>query len=119
MESQIYKEAYAFSVRVMKAYAYLTEEKHEFEIAKQFKRSGTSISANCAEAQYAQSRADWISKLSIALKEANETKNWINLLHDSGFFEDAPYKSIQNDCISIIVKLSAIIRSAKKNDAQS
>jgi len=114
MESQIYKEAYSFASRIMKAYTYLTEEKHEFEISKQLKRSGTSISANCAEAHYAQSRADFRSKMSIALKEANESQNWINLLHDNGYIDDKTYKSIHNDVVSLIIKLSRIVKNTQE-----
>lgn len=111
MESLVYNEAYAFGCRMVKAYEYLTTEKHEFEISKQLKRSGTSISANCAEAHYAQSRADFKSKMSIALKEANETKNWINMLHDTGYFDDALYQSLSNQLLSIILKLARIVKN--------
>lgn len=113
MESQIYKEAYAFGCRMVKAYEYLTVEKHEYEISKQLKRSGTSISANCAEAHYAQSKADFKSKMSIALKEANETRNWVNMLHDTGYFDDAIYSSVMNQLLSIILKLASIVRNTK------
>lgn len=114
MESQIYKEAYAFANRIMKAYVYLTEQKHEYEISKQLKRSGTSISANCAEAHYAQSKADFKSKMSIALKEANESQNWINLLHDNGYIDDITYKSIHNDVVSLIIKLAKIVKNSNE-----
>ncbi|MBP5345313.1 MAG: four helix bundle protein [Bacteroidales bacterium] len=115
MESQLYKDAYAFAKRCMKAYVFLSEEKHEFEISKQLKRSGTSLSANLAEAKYAQSKADWINKVSIALKEANESKNWINLLHDSELIDDKVYQSIMNDCVSLIIRLSNSVQTAKRN----
>lgn len=115
MESQLYKDAYAFASRCMKAYAYLSEQKHELDISRQLKRSGTSISANIAEARYAQSKADWINKMSIALKEANESKNWINLLHDNGFLDETLYRSIFNDCVSLIIRLSNSVRTAKQN----
>ena len=115
MESQLYKDAYVFAKRCMKAYVFLSEEKHEFEISKQLKRSGTSLSANLAEAKYAQSKADWINKVSIALKEANESKNWINLLHDSELIDDKVYQSIMNDCVSLIIRLSNSVQTAKRN----
>lgn len=115
MESRIYNEAYAFGLRIVKAYAYLTETKHEYEISGQLKRSGTSIGANLAEAKYAQSRADWIHKLSIALKEANETRHWLHLLHDCGHIDDRAFSSIIADCNSIVFKLSSMIRTAKTN----
>ncbi|MCR5393779.1 MAG: four helix bundle protein [Bacteroidales bacterium] len=115
MESPLYKDAYAFSIRCMKAYDYLTEQKHEFEVSRQLKRSGTSISANISEAHYAQSKADWINKMSIALKEANESKYWINLLHDSDLIDDKVYQSIMNDCVSLIVRLSNSVKTAKRS----
>ena len=115
MESRIYKEAYAFGNRIVKAHAYWVETKHEYEISSQVKRSGTSIAANLAEAKYAQSKADWIHKLSIALKEANETHHWLVLLHDNGFIDDRTHASIIADCNSIIFKLSSMIRTAKNN----
>ena len=115
MESQLYNDAYAIAKRCMKADVFLSEEKHEFDISKQLKRSGTSLSANLAEAKYAQSKADWINKVSIALKEANESKNWINLLHDSELIDDKVYQSIMNDCVSLIIRLSNSVQTAKRN----
>ena len=115
MDSRIYQEACAFSCRIMKSYTYLTVEKHEFEISKQLKRSGTSIAANLAEAKYAQSRLDWINKVSISLKEANESHHWLELLHNSGFIDDRTYSSIIKDCNSLVYKLSSMIRTAKLN----
>ena len=115
MDSRIYQQASAFGCRIMKAYDYLTEEKHEFEISKQLKRSGTSIAANLAEAKYAQSKADWVNKVSIALKEANETHHWLELLHDSSLIDDRAYTSIIKDCNSLVFKLSSMIRTAKLN----
>lgn len=115
MESQLYNDAYAFAKRCMKAYVFLSEEKHEFDISKQLKRSGTSLSANLAEAKYAQSKADWVNKVSIALKEANETHHWLELLHDSSFIDDKAYSSIIKDCNSLLFKLSSMIRTAKLN----
>ena len=115
MKSPLYKDAYAFSKRCMKAYDYLTEQKHEHEVSRQLKRSGTSVSANISEAHYAQSKADWINKMSIALKEANESRYWIDILHDSGLIEDNVYRSILNDCVSLIIRLSNSVQTAKRN----
>ena len=115
MESRIYKEAYAFGNRIVKAHAYLVGEKREYEISTQLKRSGTSIGANLAEAKYAQSKADWINKVSIALKEANETHHWLELLHDNGFIDDRAYSSIIADCNSLIFKLASMVRTGRKN----
>lgn len=79
-------------------------------MSKQLLRSGTSIGANVAEAQYAQSKADFSSKMSIALKEAGETRYWLKLLHKSGYCKD---EAIVNDCIEIIKILTAIVSNSK------
>ena len=80
-----------FALRIIKLYKYLCEEKKEFIMSKQVYRSGTSIGANIAESKTAQSDADFINKLSIALKEANETKYWLVLLHESGTLSDEEF----------------------------
>ena len=89
-----------FALRIVKLYNYLIDEKREFVMSKQVYRSGTSIGANIAESKAAQSDADFISKLSIALKEAFETKYWLLLLHESETIDDAEYDSIDNDIFS-------------------
>ena len=99
-----------FALRIIKLYKYLIEEKNEHVVSKQVYRSGTSIGANIAESKTAQSDADFISKLSIALKEANETKYWLVLLHESETISDEEYKSIENDINTIIGSLIIIIK---------
>ncbi len=79
-DSEIYNKAYKFALRIIKLNAYLTEEKKEFVISKQILRSGTAIGALISEAKYAQSRADFLNKNNVALKEANETRYWLSLL---------------------------------------
>ena len=108
-------KADAFAVRVVNAYRYLTIEKNEKRMSDQMYRSGTAIQALIAEAEYAQSTADFISKMSIALKEANETRSWINLLHETGYFSDGMYCSIYDDINQIVIILIAIIRKTKEN----
>ena len=76
--------------------------KNEYTLSKQILRSGTSIGANIAEAQYAQSDADFLNKLSIALKEASETEYWLELLNETEFISDEQYNSINKDCSEII-----------------
>ena len=88
-ENVLLEKSFAFAVRVIKAYKYLVEEKKEFVLSKQFLKSGTAIGANAEEAVGGQSKADFISKLSIAYKEARETKYWIRLLHATNYFDDA------------------------------
>ena len=102
-----------FALRIIKLYKYLIEEKNEHVMSKQVYRSGTSIGANIAESKTAQSDADFISKLSIALKEANETKYWLVLLHESETISDEEYKSIENDINTIIGSLIIIIKKKK------
>ncbi len=87
--------------------------KHEYILSKQLLRSGTSIGANIAESEYAQSKADFISKLSIALKEAAETKYWLELLQDSGYLSVYETESIITDCVSIIKMLTSILKTLK------
>ena len=82
-------------------------------MSKQLLRCGTSIGANVAESQHAQSRADFCSKLNIALKEAAETDYWLRLLHDSGFLTDKEFKSVFADCKEIESLLAAIVKSIK------
>ena len=102
-----------FALRIIKLYKYLIEEKNEHVMSKQVYRSGTSIGANIAESKTAQSDADFISKFSIALKEANETKYWLVLLHESETISDEEYKSIENDINTIIGSLIIIIKKKK------
>ena len=106
-------KAMAFAVRIVKVRDYLVKEKHEHRISDQLFRSGTSIQANVAEAQYAVSHADFINKMQIALKEANESRNWIELLFQSGFFPEAAYQSLYDDINQIVMILIAILRTAK------
>ena len=102
-----------FSLRIVKLYKYLIEEQKEFVMSKQVYRSGTSIGANVAESKAAQSEADFVSKLSIALKEAFETKYWLLLLHESNSIDDASYESINNDLKIIVGTLTKIINKKK------
>jgi four helix bundle protein len=85
MENAIEEKSFQFAVRIVKVYEYLCSEKKEYTMSKQVLRSGTSVGANVAEAQQAQSRPDFISKLNIALKEAVETNYWLRLLHTQSF----------------------------------
>ena len=102
-----------FALRIIKLYKYLIEEKNEYVMSKQVYRSGTSIGANIAESKTAQSDADFVSKLSIALKEVNETKYWLVLLHESETISDEEYNSIEYDINTIIGSLIIIIKKKK------
>ena len=109
----IYKKSYAFALRIVKAYKFLTDSQREFILSKQLLRSGTSIGALCKEAQHAQSRADFLNKMNVALKEANETEYWLSILKDSEFIDEASYKSIQTDCSEILRLLISIVKTTK------
>ena len=116
VDNQIVADSKAFAIRIIKLYKYLTDEKREFVMAKQVLRSGTSIGANISESVFAQSRMDFVSKMSIALKEANETRYWLDLLVETGYIETAHYDSIIEDISKIIGTLVNIINSTKKNN---
>lgn len=90
--------------------------KHESIISNQIGRSGTSIGANIREAQYAHGKADFIARLQIALKEANETGYWLELLFKTGYINETEYKSLDNTCTSIRVMLISSINTAKENN---
>lgn len=115
MTPQVLYKAQAFAIRIVKAHEYLVNEKKEYRISDQLYRSGTAIAALIAEAEFAQSKADFVSKMQIALKEANESKNWIYLLYSTGFIDERPYKSIYRDINEIIATLIKIITTTKKN----
>ena len=104
----------AFALRIIKLYTFLKEEKQEYVLSKQVLRSGTSIGANARESINAQSTMDFISKLGIALKEANETQYWLELLYESEFINEKEYNSIYADCSRIVVTLVKIIKTKKE-----
>ena len=112
-ENAIRTKSLAFSKRVVFDYRYLCDDKREFVLSKQFLRSGTSIGANIAEAQYGSSRKDFLNKLYIALKECAETLYWLELLHSCGYFSDSEYVSLQADCDELRKLLTAITKSVR------
>lgn len=100
-------------MRIVKVYEYLCSEKKEYTMSKQLLQSGTSIGANIAESQQAESRPDFISKRKIALKEAVETNYWLRLLYATYFLGNAEFSSIMDDCREIEKLLTAILKSIK------
>lgn len=112
-ESIIKEKSEAFSKRIVRLYRYLTQQKGETIISKQIYRSGTSIGANIAESKFAQSPADFISKLSIALKEANETEYWLKNLFYGDYITERQYTSMFNDVEEIIKILVKSIKTLK------
>ena len=113
MTNAIEEKSFHFAVRVVKLCKYLREEKKEFILSKQLMRSGTSIGANIVESQQAQSRADFVSKLNIALKEAVETNYWLRLLQATAYLTDLEYSSIIDDCRELEKLLTAIIKTSR------
>ena len=105
-----------FALKIIKLHKYLCDEKHEYDMSRQVYRSGTSIGANIAESKNAQSKADYISKLSIALKEADETEYWLVLLFKSGTISEDEYNSYITDLKVIIGTLVNIIKKIKENE---
>lgn len=113
MEDNIENKSFLFSVRVVKLCRYLQEDKKEYALSKQLLRSGTSIGANVVEAQQVQSRADFVSKLSIALKEAIETNYWLRLPNTSEYLSQSEFSSIIAQCRELEKMLTAIIKAAR------
>jgi len=104
-----------FGARIVKLYRYLAKEKHETILSKQILRSGTSIGANINEAQYGNSKADFIAKLHIALKETAETEYWLHVLEKSDYLDQKMSLSMLNDCLEIKRILIASINTAKES----
>jgi four helix bundle protein len=117
-ENILKDKSFAFALRVVKCYQFLQNEKHEFVLSKQLLRSGTSIGANIREAEQAQSKTDFIHKLSIALKETNETEYWLELLYQSGYLTQQNFESINNDCTELFKLLTSIIKTSKNNNVK-
>ena len=114
MEPTVEQKSFQFAIRIVNLYRHLRLSKKEFVLSKQLLRSGTSIGANIAEAQQAQSRADFVSKMNIALKETAETDYWMRLLHATEYLSDQEFQSMIVDCREIGKMLTAIIKSARK-----
>lgn len=114
-ESVLSDKSFAFSLRIIKLYKYMSTELREFVLSKQVLRSGTSIGANVEESKHAQSKMDFINKLSIAQKEAIETNYWLRLLKGSEYLTHEQADSMLTDCDELQRLLTASIRTAKQN----
>lgn len=106
-------KSFKFAIRIVNLHKYLRNEKNEFIMSKQLIRSGTSIGANIAEAEKAQSTADFYTKLTIALKEANETHYWLRLLNATEYLTNEEFKSINTEATELIALLVSITKSLK------
>ena len=113
-ENVLIDKSVLFAARILKLNKYLVKEKKEYVISKQIVRSGTSIGANINEANYGQSKADFISKMHIALKETAETEYWIRLLVMSEYIDEKTGDSLLKDCIELKRILIASVNTAKE-----
>ncbi len=114
MKNVIKTKSFLFSVKIVNLYKLLVQEKKEFVISKQLLRSGSSIGALVRESEHAESKADFIHKLSIALKEANETEYWLDLLKETDYIGEKEYISFQADLKEILKLLISIIKTSKQ-----
>ena len=110
----VYVKSKEFALRIINIYKYLCDEKKEYIISKQIMRSGTGIGANISEALRGESKADFYHKLNIALKEAEETSYWLELLLMGNYIDKASYESVNSDCDEIISLLVAITKTQKQ-----
>lgn len=108
------EKSYSFAIRIVKLNQYLSEGKKEFVLSRQVLRSGTAIGALIKEAEFGQSRADFRNKMYIALKEANETVYWLNLLKDTGYLDEKMFESISEDCLELVRMLVATVKTTRK-----
>jgi len=117
-ENIVKVKSFAFAIQIVKLYQHLGDKKREFVMARQCLRSGTSIGALIREAEYAQSKPDFINKLSIAIKEANETSYWLELLFQTDYINKKQFDSLKGDAQEILKLLTSIINTSKKNIAK-
>lgn len=111
-------KSYLFAIRIVKLSQYLQAEKREFVLSKQVLRSGTATGALIREAEFGQSKPDFISKMNISLKEANETDYWLCLLKDTDYIEEKLFTSMQADCKELIAMLVSTIKTSKVNNGK-
>ena len=114
-QNPIKDKSFDFALRIIKLYQFLTKEQKEFVMSKQLLRSGTSIGANVREGEHAESKADFIHKMAISLKEANETEYWLLLLYKSNYLSEKAFQSIDKDLKEVLKILIAIVKTSKQN----
>lgn len=114
-DNVVKEKSYAFAVRIVRVVQYLQQHKKEFVISKQLLKSGTASGALIREAEYGESKKDFVHKLFIALKEANETEYWLCLLKDTDYLTHREYQSLVKDVIELKKLLTAIIKTTKAN----
>lgn len=117
-ENVIVIKSYAFALRIVRLYKFLTDEKREYVLSKQVLRSGTSIGANVSEAQSAETKNDFVHKMGIAAKEIRETEYWLNLLHDGELIAPEHFESIQEDCQELLRITNSIILTTRQSQSK-
>ena len=115
MESIIENKSFDFAVRIVNLYKHLTNDKKEFVLSKQLLRSGTSIGANVSEGEKGQTKPDFNAKMSVALKEANETYYWLRLLYKTEYLNEKEFNSMEKDLAEIIAILVSICKKTQKS----
>ncbi len=113
MESPLKNKSYVFAIRIVKLSQHLQNERAEFVLSKQILRSGTAVGALIREAEFAQSKPDFSHKMNIALKEANETEYWLNILKDTDYLELKLFENLQSDCKELIAMLVSSVKTSK------
>ena len=114
-ENVVRDKSFAFAIRIVRMAKFLQVERKEFVLSEQVLRSGTAIGALVRESEHAESRADFAHKMSVALKEANETLYWIELLHGAEYLDQGMFESILADCDELIKLLVAIVKTSKNH----
>lgn len=118
MKDYLKEKSYLLAVKTVRLYQSLVKEKKEYIISKQVLRSGTAIGALICEGKFAQSSKDFVNKFSIALKEANETNYWLNLLHDTEYISTAMHQELNQLCNELVNMLISSINTTKRNQKQ-
>lgn len=118
MDNVIKEKSYSFALRIIELCNKLAKEQKEFTLSRQLTRSGTAIGALVRESEHAESKQDFIHKMSIALKEANETEYWLMLLNDSGYIATELFDSLRSENIEIIKLLISIVKTSKRKNKQ-
>lgn len=117
-ENALLDKSKQFALDIIKLFKMLTEKQNEYILSKQILRSGTSIGANIKEGQFAQSRADFYSKMYIAFKEAGETEYWLDLLYESNYISEEVYNGLHNNCQELIKMLAAVTKTQKDSNTK-
>ena len=112
-------KSYSFALRIVRLHQFLRKEKKEYILSKQILRCGTAIGALIREAEFAQSKADFTNKMQIALREANETRYWLEIFKDSDYLNDKMFESIKNDCDELIKLLVSTVKTSKQRITNS